>query len=567
MNNSSTVIEIVLIGVIILIQTFVGVKTRWKIANLKNLITNIESLVVFGFKVSLSDLKQMSPREILKTNVEDNKENIESEINSVGYEISELEERLNNLEDSYIFDDEGRFIAIDEDNENVKELRAEIRTKKLELGDLKQELAQLQNQKCENVDLIKSTEETSAIFDKIIYAINVYLLKNKGAATDFNLIKDITNRNIGIEEEDVSSSITVPLYLGLMGTMLGIVSGLMNMYFISNATNDSGGFEIKGFILAVSIAMIASFYGLLWTVINSNFGYKNAIRHLESQKNDFFTFIQVELLPLINQSVSSSVYDLHKNLVKFNDDFTGNINHLKGLLDKNHDALIAQDNILQALENIDITSFAKANVRVLQGLKESTDHLREFNQYLGSLENVSNNTLRLSDSFQVLLNRTNNFENLAEKIDSRVEESNNLVKFFNNHYQTLETQGTILENAVKDVDDVLVKSLEELRKHTNEKIDAIRQITEQEEDNMIKTFSENRSQIAKLSLLDNLSKAVDNINQNSSKKEIEDIYETLSQLTKEVNKTNRLLAEKHDNLIVSNLKKLFMKGKVKNEKE
>ena len=81
----------------------------------------------------------------------------------------------------------------------------------------------------------------------------------------------------------------------------------------------------KGFLIGVSIAMSASFIGLLFTVLNSTY-YKTARKNVEIAKNDFYTFIQTELLPILNQSVSSSVFMLHTNLVKFNDNFTVNIN-------------------------------------------------------------------------------------------------------------------------------------------------------------------------------------------------------------------------------------------------
>ena len=95
-------------------------------------------------------------------------------------------------------------------------------------------------------------------------------------------------------------------------------------------------FDIKAFLGGVSIAMFASFWGLFCTVSNSSFNLKNARRSLEKAKNVFYTFLQTELLPVLNQSVSSSIYTLHTNLVKFNDNFTINLNKLSGMLNKNH---------------------------------------------------------------------------------------------------------------------------------------------------------------------------------------------------------------------------------------
>lgn len=574
--NNIAIIEILLIGTIIVIQTIVGSKTLNKIKNLKRIITNTDNLQINEAIISLSDLKHLHPKKILENifNTENDTTivKLEESIATKKESLKSLNEKKTSLEEAKeiydeVFSIESVFKAEvdafhEEDNltKSIELLETEIEEEEAKLTNLKDKES-LENS--EKVSLIDSSSTPSKVFKNILDSINVYLLRNKGAATDFNLIKDITNRNIEIEEDEVSRSITLPLYLGLMGTMLGIVFGLISMFFTSTSSDN---FEVTGFISGVSIAMFASLYGLGWTVFNSSFRHKQAVKTLENRKNDFFTFIQIELLPLINQSVSSSVYDLHQNLVQFNDDFTSNINHLKGLLVKNYDALIAQDNILQALEHIDITSFAKANVLVLRELKESTLYLQRFNKYLNSLESISGNTLQLSGSFQTLLDRTNNFEHIAEKIDRRVEDSNKLVQFFNNHYEILENKGKILENAVKDVDDVLIKSLNELQTHTNEKIEAIKKITEQEEDNMIKAFAENRSHISKLSLLDELNKVVHEIKKQPNK-EVLSINETLKELKKGVDTTNKLLQRKHDGLIVSNLKKIgLFKSKKKNEK-
>ncbi|MCB0752205.1 MAG: hypothetical protein KDC52_12080 [Ignavibacteriae bacterium] len=324
-----------------------------------------------------------------------------------------------------------------------------------------------------------------------------------------------------------------------MGTMLGIIFGLINLFIVSDNGAD---FEIQGFLGGVSIAMFASFYGLGWTVYNSSFNYKSARKNVEKAKNDFYTFIQTELLPILNQSVSSSVHMLHTNLVKFNDNFTININRLTGLLNKNHDALIAQENILQALDNIDINEFAKANVKVLQELKVGTEQLAKFNKYFNVLNSTVDSTTKLSNSFENLLSRTNNFEGFAEKLDSRIEESNKLVQFLNDHYQLLSERGDLINESVKKVDDVLIKSLVELQDHTNIKIDAIKEITIKEEDLLTKAFAENRSHFSKLSLLVELNNSISEIKSNSNI-QIDSINTQINLLKESLDNTNKVLTQ------------------------
>ena len=356
----------------------------------------------------------------------------------------------------------------------------------------------------------------------------MYIYFGTSAATDFNLIKDIVERNLDAEEEEINHTVTVPLYLGLMGTMMGIVFGLINLFLVSDPNAD---FDIKAFLGGVSIAMFASFWGLFCTVGNSSFILKAAKRNLESNKNIFYTFLQTELLPVINQSISNSIYSLHANLVKFNDGFATNLDRLYGLLTKNHDALIAQERILEVLENIDINEYSRANVKVLAELKSGIEQLAKFNQYLNSLNYLVNGTSRLTESFESLLNRSDNFKLLAEKLDLRVEESNKLIQFLNGHFSQLDERGRLIKEAVVDVEDTMIKSLGQLETHTQTKIDAIKQITIKEEDLMTKAFAENRSHISKLSLLEDL-----NTNITGLKKSFVDELDNLKTETETNNK-------------------------------
>jgi len=219
------------------------------------------------------------------------------------------------------------------------------------------------------------------------------------------------------------------------------------------------------------------------------------------------------------------------------------------MLNKNHDALIAQERILQALEAIDITEFAKANVNILKELKTSVQQLDKFNQYLNNLNHLVNGTTRLTSSFEALLTRSNNFQGLAERLDSRVEESNKLIQFLNDHYKQLEERGEIIRNSVVKVEDVMIKSLKQLEEHTQTKIDAIKQITIKEEDLMTKAFVENRSHISKLSLLEDLKKSIEEFKRNSTQN-MGGIKEEVESLKASIERSNTVLKEINDNSLI-----------------
>ena len=134
------------------------------------------------------------------------------------------------------------------------------------------------------ITLIKSTGNSNVVFEKVLNSVNTYLLRNKGAVSDFNLIKDVVERNTDAIDEEINTLLPIPLYLGLMGTMLGIVIGLFAMPSISDANFEKA---IDILIGGVKIAMIASFTGLLLTVLLSGWKYKGAKTKAEGLKNDF----------------------------------------------------------------------------------------------------------------------------------------------------------------------------------------------------------------------------------------------------------------------------------------
>jgi len=505
--NSITIIEFLLVGAIVVIQTSLARRTYKQIKLLGEIIPSLKFFSIKKYNIPIEDLQAFEPSEILQ-----NLSSYEKK-NKVRHEPVYSE---NGEDDSNLFSYE------EEDEQGAEETSLN------------------------EVSLVSPNQESNEVFDEILKAINVYLLRNKGAATDYNLIKDVVERNVDMEEEDISHTVTVPLYLGLMGTMLGIVFGLLNLFLVSDANTD---FDIKGFLGGVSIAMFASFFGLFCTVANSSFNLKTARRKAEKAKNVFYTFLQTQLLPILNQSVSSSIYTLHTNLVKFNDNFTINLNRLTGMLNKNHDALIAQERILQALESIDINEFAKANIKVLKELKTGVEQLDKFNQYLNGLNHLFHATSKLTTSFDDLLNRSNNFHGLAEKLDSRIEESNKLVQFLNDHFQQLEERGEIIRDSVVKVEDVMIKSLSQLEEHTQTKIEAIKQITVKEEDLMTQAFAENRSHFSKLSLLEDLKKSVDSI-KTTSERQVESLKAQVESLQVSVDKSTVELREINQNSLV-----------------
>lgn len=141
---------------------------------------------------------------------------------------------------------------------------------------------------------IVCTAKMSSTFQQIIDNLNAYLLKNGNQIADYHLMKDIVDRNCDTKGEEINTQIPFPLYLGLMGTMLGILVGVGFLVFgggltelldtgtatIDSTSTSSTGNGIYQLLSGVALAMISSVCGIIFTTYAS-YRSKNAKRQLE----------------------------------------------------------------------------------------------------------------------------------------------------------------------------------------------------------------------------------------------------------------------------------------------
>src|SRR5690606_4102215 len=244
-----------------------------------------------------------------------------------------------------------KFFSVDNINITHKLL------KEGDLDEIKQFIqyeGEFEESECANqveISLINFNTSSGTYFDQIINSLNVYLLKNGGGIADFSIVKDLVERNVGVEEEDIRESINRPLYLGLMATLVGIILGLLSLFSQINSTSTDSTLQLGDFLIAVCIAMVSSCLGLFITTFTGLGLFKNAKRRVEHAKNDFYNFVQTELLPVVSNDFGSSISRLNQSMQVFNVDLSSNINSLSNLFQKNYDTLKIQDSILHRLEN------------------------------------------------------------------------------------------------------------------------------------------------------------------------------------------------------------------------
>lgn len=353
------------------------------------------------------------------------------------------------------------------------------------------------------VDIIIQKGEGNKVTDKIVRNINTYLLRNRGVAADFHLIKDMVERNVAVVENDIQQSVSLPLYLGLLGTFMGIVLGLMQISGESlSGDPNAAGMAIQLLLGGVKIAMIASFTGLLCTLAGNSFFFKLAKRKVEDSRNEFYTFIQMDLMPLLNQNINSTLYSLQNNLHKFNEEFKGSIQQLSGAMGKHVQTIQSQERILETLNKMDVVNFANANVVILQELQTSMEQFKSFNKHVGNISELVGSARAFADTIGQVMSRTDELQVIGNNIVSVFSQNKELMAFLQHHYNSLDDSHQLITKAVNGVSNTLDGSLQVLKNFTQERMVEIQQLTLKEVDQIKNEYYEKWKHLEKLGQLE-----------------------------------------------------------------
>ena len=361
--------------------------------------------------------------------------------------------------------------------------------------------------KIEVSTIILHKNEQSILLKDVVKTINNYLKKNKGGAADFHLIKDIVERHTDSIDEEIKHKLPVPIYLGLMGTVLGIIIGLYSLSFEYNpATNALDGElfvnSVDGLITGVKQAMICSFVGLGLTTLLSSWRYMGAKSKLEAQKNAFYDFIQTRLLPQMTKDAASTILALQSNLEKFNTSFEENIKGFGGIMDEIHTAFDSQVALQKELKKMDLTQVANLNANVLVQLRNSMTEFEKFTQYLGQMNSFVRSTAKLTDSINDQLQRTEAVETITNAMQDNIQKNQLVMEKLRVFLERVNEQEAVV-TAAAEIDSTMAQAIEELKTHAQEQINSIRTYTTEATEDLHDLVTSERGHLRKL---DNLGK-------------------------------------------------------------
>lgn len=241
---------------------------------------------------------------------------------------------------------------------------------------------------------------------QLILEINEYLRRNEGT-TDFNIIKDKTERRLDTMLEEAMSKISFPTYIGLMGTFFGVFIGLHSFKIGVNTAGISDKI-VSELIGGVIISMITSLIGLLLMMIG-NWIASDYQKKVEADKNAFYDFLQVKLMPVMGTSMVSALSKLHKTINLFEPTFRNIIGEFKDAFGECTETLKGTfgENVKQLTAAVDmmrknmttINDNVKKQDELLKAMRQrkTLETLEKFNEAADKFGSVSDSIAKLSD--------------------------------------------------------------------------------------------------------------------------------------------------------------------------
>lgn len=409
-------------------------------------------------------------------------------------------------------------------------LDAQIRAAGADLQELMDRLYAIKNAPLD----APAYRSTNVIRNTIIESINNYLEHNYSSTSDFHLIKDIVDRNCDAADEEIQTQLPVPLYCGLMGTMLGIIVGILYLWLsgdldallgATTAVASSGGAEgIKALLGGVALAMISSIVGIALTTYGS-WSAKQIKSEEESAKHNFLSWMQAELLPAMNTDATSAMRTMVENLSAFNDTFATNTKELNASLSHVTETTKGQAAILDAINNLKITRIATANIEVYDKLKNCTAEIGQLGEYLSHVREYLTHVQALNQKLDDADARSRMIEEMAD--------------YFKRERANIDKTSGIIIRSMGEADSTFQRLIENQKENITKQSDELVQHMVEQNQRLERVLDEQQSTLEKKS--QELSRLVTEVTQ------MTDIKTTMQNVEKVMSEQNR----KMDKLIQS----------------
>lgn len=341
-------------------------------------------------------------------------------------------------------------------------------------------------------DIIKlsliETNGKNEIIKRTKTTLNTYLINNYGAAVNFSVIKDIIDREVEVKDEEITQTISTPLYFGLAATMIGIIFGLMAMPNLTGAGFSDG---VNALIRGVKWAMFASLSGLSCTTILSSFFYKDAKSKVLREKNEQLSYLQAKLLPELIKAEDTGVSGLKASLDRFARVATNISDDVLIAANQTGENLVLQQELMDKVEKIGVLRLSKTNLELYDKLDKNMDAFFKFSTYLERMESISSSLLDFAS-------RTSNIDKVIEDIDATLKDSKQLFQFLSAHFDKIEMAGNAALKSVGLAESHFENAIENLKERTEKMINILYANAGENESKLEKIYEEIQSNLNKI---------------------------------------------------------------------
>ena len=347
------------------------------------------------------------------------------------------------------------------------------------------------------VQQLKLVGEQESDLNKLLCEVNHYVAKTKGT-TDFAVIQNKVERMLTMRYEQSEAKLAFPTYLGLMGTFLGVLMGIFMFIWGFDGQGDVRDDAIKNLLIGILVSMSTSFIGLLLTTINNAF-ISEAKKGVEEDKNEFYDFVQTELMPSLDVSLVVAISKLHETVDKFEPAFNGVIRRFQDTfdrctkafgesfetnvktvskavevmgknMDKINENIQLQQNVLSTFKSDEVAKGLEKYVEAADHFVGITQSLNKFEEarrmMLAATQEAINYQNQYADWLQIpreiavrvndILNRIKNFEENIERIGVKLAEreilGNDVVNAISDQVNAIEKKSKIADKYLQLAD-------------------------------------------------------------------------------------------------------------------
>lgn len=313
--------------------------------------------------------------------------------------------------------------------------------------------------------------------NELIKEINLYVIKTRGT-TDFSVIQNKVERKLNMRYDQSMTHLSFPTYLGLMGTFLGVFLGITMFILGFDGAGNINDDSIKNLLSGVLVSMLTSLVGLVLTTIN-NAKAGDARAKIEQDKNEFFDYVQTELMPTLNVSLVVAIGKLHNTVdcfepafnkvidkfqrtfdactTAFGNNFENNVkavasavNAMGENMDKINENIQYQKQLIHTMKSDEVAKGMERFITASNGFVSITYSLNKFEEARRMMLAAAQESINLQNAYADSLKIPREVAVRINQILDRVKEFENSINVLGNQLSRREILGNDVVNKLQE---------------------------------------------------------------------------------------------------------------------